>query len=198
MALSDYDAPKASIASIQRRLNETVEGIRANRSFTPQGRKVEMAKAVLTARNQTEKLKAEFVAAREARRTNLERIVFGIVGEPTASDLIAHRDAQDRAASLTGSDEAAAVLRRANQSNDESLAKAVAQAAFQRGWTEVANNYADMWDKRACLDMLTDTHAGPNTVTADAVTFRIRAPEELGPLPGDSDLENLANMDVVA
>ena len=66
-----------------------------------------MAKAVLAARAQVEKLRSEFVAERETRRRNLERIAFGIVGEPTAFDqptafdLMAMRDAQDRAAKIS-------------------------------------------------------------------------------------------------
>ena len=60
-----------------------------------------MAKAVLASRAQVEKLRSEFVAERETRRRNLERIAFGIVGEPTAFDLMAMRDAQDRAAKIS-------------------------------------------------------------------------------------------------
>lgn len=195
MPLSDYDGPKAAVAGIQRRLNDTIEEIRSNRSYTPQGRKREMARAVMNARKQADKLKADTVAQRESRRSNLERLAFGIVGEPTPSELMATRDAQDRAAKLSTAEDAATMLHRANQSNDETLAKAVAQAAFNRGWASVANNYADTWDKRGYLDMLADTPAGRNTTAADAAVFRVRAPEELGGLASEANIESFANMD---
>ena len=151
-----------------------------------------MAKAVLAARAQVEKLRSEFVAERETRRKNLERIAFGITGEPSAFELMAMRDAQDRAAKISTAEEAQAMLHRANQANDESLAKAVAQAAFNKGWTEVANNFADMWGKRGALDLLADTNAGPRTTLADATVFRIRNPAELGlGLESESTLNNL-------
>ena len=192
MSLSDYDGQKAAVASIQRRLDGQLDTIRNTRSYSDAGRKAEMAKAVLAARAQVEGLKSEFAAERETRRKNLERIAFGIIGEPSAFDLMAARDAQDRAAKISTAEDAKAMLHRANQSNDESLAKAVAQAAFNKGWTEVANDYADMWGKRGALDLLADTNAGPRTTLADTTVFRIRNPAELGlGLESDSTLNNL-------
>ena len=192
MSLEDYDDKKAAVARIQRRLDEQLDTIRNTRSYSDKGRKAEMAKAVLAARAQVEELRSGFVAERETRRKNLERIAFGIIGEPSAFDLMAARDAQDRAAKISTAEDAKAMLHRANQSNDESLAKAVAQAAFNKGWTEVANNFADMWDKRGALDLLGDTNAGRNTTLADATVFRIRNPAELGlGLESESTLNNL-------
>ena len=141
----DYDGKKAAVASIQRRLDGQLDAIRSTRSYSDAGRKAEMAKAVLAARAQVEKLRREFVAERETRRKNLDRIVVRNHRRAKAFDLIATRDAQDRAAKISTAEDAKAMLHRANQSDDESLAKAVAQAAFNKGWTEVANNFADMW-----------------------------------------------------
>lgn len=88
MSLRDYFGKKAAVASIQRRLDEQLDTIRNTGSYSDAGRKAEMAKAVLAARAQVEKL-SEFVAERETRRKNLERIAFGIIGEPSAFDLMA-------------------------------------------------------------------------------------------------------------
>ena len=65
-------------------------------------------KRYLEAREKIIKMKADFVGERERRRTNLERIAFGIVGDATPADLMAHRDAQDRAARIDSEEEAAA------------------------------------------------------------------------------------------
>ena len=63
--LSDYDGQKAAVARIQRRLDGQLDTIRNTRAYSDTGRKTEMAKAVLAARAQVEKLKSEFVAERE-------------------------------------------------------------------------------------------------------------------------------------
>ena len=56
----------------------------------------------------------------------------------------------------------------------------------------MANDYADMWDKRGALDLLADTNAGPRTALADSTVFRIRNPAELGlGFESESTLENL-------
>lgn len=76
-------------------------------------------------------------------------------------------------------DDATAMLRRANQHGDESLAVAVAGAAFQRGSIGVAQEYADQAGKRGALDLLIDATPGRFTNLADSTVFRIRNPEEL-------------------
>lgn len=85
-----------------------------------------MAKAVLAARAQVEKLRSEFVAERETRRRNLERIAFGIVGEPTAFDLMAMRDVQDRAAKIsTAEDECGQAERKLGWKSTVNLAEGI-------------------------------------------------------------------------
>ena len=193
MSLSDYDGQKAAVASIQRRLDGQLDTIRNTRSYSDAGRKAEMAKAVLAARAQVERLKSEFAAERETRRDNLHRIIFGSPSGASASELIANRDAQDRAAQVSTPEDAKAMLRRANQNGDESLARAVAESAFHRGWAEVAQDYADQVGKRGALEMLADTNVGPRTTLADSTVFRIRNPAELGlGLESESTLDNLA------
>ena len=82
-----------------------------------------MAKAVLAARAQVEKLRSEFVAERETRRRNLERIAFGIVGEPTDDGT---RDAQDRAAKIsTAEDECGQAERKLGWKSTVNLAEGI-------------------------------------------------------------------------
>jgi hypothetical protein len=192
MAISDYDGKKAAVASIQRQLDEQLDTIRRNRSYSDAGRKTEMAKAVVAARAHVDKMRSDFIAERETRRQNLGRIVFGNSGAE-ASELIADRDAQDRAAQIPGPEDAKAMLHRANQNGDDSLARAVAEAAFRRGWLEVSQDYADQAGKRTALDMLIDTNTGPRTKLADSVVFRLRNPEELASAT-ESTLRELANV----
>ena len=133
MSLSDYDGQKAAVASIQRRLDGQLDTIRNTRSYSDAGRKAEMAKAVLAARAQVERLKSEFAAERETRRDNLHRIIFGSPSGASASEMIANRDARDRAAQISTPEDAKEMLRRANQNGDESLARRWRRVLFIEG-----------------------------------------------------------------
>jgi hypothetical protein len=180
MRLSDYDGKKAAVASVQHQLQEQCDAIRRNRSFGDAGRKAELAKAALAARARVDKMRSDFVAERAARSHNLHKLMFGDLTDFEASEVVAHRDAQDRAAQLDTADDAKAMLNRANQNGDDSLACAVAEAAFRRGWVEVSQDYANQSGKRGALDLLIDTTAGRLTNLADSAVFRVRNPEELG------------------
>jgi hypothetical protein len=197
VALDDYDQVRERIARVQQRLNADVNEIRENRSYTNQGRKREIAKATLQAKTQVAKIRAEHVADRTARRDKFERLAFGIVGEVDAGTLIAVRDAQDRADKITTEDDAAAMLHRATQTNDASLASAIGLRAYNRGWTDVATNWADAWDKTAYLEEFHDIPGGKNTTAADSLIFRVPAPQELSGLT-DPDIKTIAEAEVSA
>ena len=96
MALPSY--PRQKVAGIQRNLDDAVAAIRDNKNLSETGRRTEIAKATLAARQQAEALKAETRAARETRRAELERRVFGIAGTPSPAELMVMSDSRDRAA----------------------------------------------------------------------------------------------------
>ena len=50
MALKHYEESRGKVSRIQSRLNQTIEDIRNNRSYSESGRRAEMAKATLAAR----------------------------------------------------------------------------------------------------------------------------------------------------
>jgi hypothetical protein len=60
MAISDYDGKKAAVATIQRQMDQQLDVIRRNNSYSDAGRRTEMAKAVLDARAVVDKMKSEF------------------------------------------------------------------------------------------------------------------------------------------
>jgi hypothetical protein len=197
VALDDYDAVRQRIARVQDRLNADVNAIRDNRSYTNQGRRREIAKATLQAKNQVAKIRDEHVADRTARRNKFERLAFGIVGDVDPGTLIAVRDAQDRAEKITTADEAATMLHRATQTNDASLANAIGLRAYNRGWTDVATNWATAWDKTTWLEEFEAIPGGKNTNAADALIFRVPAPQELAGLT-DTGLRDIAEAEVSA
>src|SRR6478672_9087499 len=104
MTLPNY--PRQKVAGIQKVLDDAVAAIRADRNLSEGGRRAEIAKVTLAARKNAEALKAETRAARETRRAELERRVFGIAGTPSPAELMVVRDSRDRAATLQSADEA--------------------------------------------------------------------------------------------
>ncbi|MCZ8380352.1 hypothetical protein O6P37_15900 [Mycobacterium sp. CPCC 205372] len=179
MQNTEYEEPAIAVAAIQRELDRQVDAIRSQRSFSDAGRKTELAKSVLAARERVQQMRSDFASEREQRREDLLRYLFNDSYLLDGSDLIAHRDAQDRADQLTTSDEAMAMLNRANLHSDDSLASAVAEAAFNKGWTEVCERYATLTGKASALRELVGSHIGRHNSLADSVVFRIRNPKEL-------------------
>lgn len=73
--------------------------------------------------------------------TALERRLDGYVGY-TSDNIMAFRDAQDRAESIGDGAKAAAVMARALRTNDTTLAHAVYRRAVENRWTEASNAFA--------------------------------------------------------
>lgn len=73
--------------------------------------------------------------------TELERRLDGFVGYGS-SDIIAYRDAQDRAEAVTDADRAVKLMERALRSNDRTLAHALFRAAVDNHWTEAQRAFA--------------------------------------------------------
>jgi hypothetical protein len=196
MALKHYEESRGKVSRIQLRLNQAIEDIRSNQAYSPEGRRGEMAKATLEASKEAQALKAEFVAARESRRESLEKRLFGLLGSPTATELMVMRDSGDRAATLESAEDAQLKLKLANQAGDTFMAKAIAQVAATKGWGEVVETYAAIapLGTRAGLEELAAIPAGPRTNIGDAATFSIRPPQELG-TADNSILESIARGD---
>lgn len=73
--------------------------------------------------------------------TELERRLDGFVGYGS-SDIIAYRDAQDRAEAVTDADRAVKLMERALRSNDRTLAHALFRTAVDNHWTEAQHAFA--------------------------------------------------------
>lgn len=108
----------------------------------------------------TELQNRELALIAEARQ-KVERKLAGTIGS-TPDAVIAFRDAQDRADSISDAREATRILERALITGDTSLANAVAQRALSQGWSDAASIYtdahpevADALEDRAAIDRLT-------------------------------------------
>lgn len=109
----------------------------------------------LSDQGRTERL-AELEAAAASRRrasiskeneiidnkiAELERRLDGYVGY-SSSDIVAYRDAQDRAEAVKDKGRAAQLMDRALRSNDRTLAHALYRAAIENHWTEAQRAFA--------------------------------------------------------
>lgn len=77
-----------------------------------------------------------------AKKQQLEKSLFGLsslTSDP--GQIIAYRDAQDRAARLTRGDDAQEVFASAMRSDDRTLAAAVLARALTNGWTSIIDEY---------------------------------------------------------
>jgi hypothetical protein len=195
MAIDHYEESRTRIRSIQTGLDRTVESLRANTSLSEQGRRIEMAKALVDARKKVDRVKTEAVTARKQRRDELTRFLFGHAsGE---GDILAMRDARDRAAKLESADAAGSALRQAQLAGDRSLVKAITHAAVDNGWHGVVDDYVaglgpeEVTPVALSLQSLAAIPHGRNTDTADAAVFRVTSPRELFSYR-EGDLEQLA------
>jgi hypothetical protein len=172
--------PRDKVALVQRNLDEAIAAIRADTTLSDAGRRTKLAKETLAARKRAAELKDEFQAARESRRTQLERQVFGITGTPSATDLIVMRDSRDRAKKLESADDCLTELKLAAQAGDTFMAKAIAQQAAAKGWRGVMATFTDSADvfTRTALEELADIPTGSRTNIADIAAFKIQSPRE--------------------
>jgi hypothetical protein len=172
--------PRDKIALVQRNLDEAIAPIRADTTLSDSGRRTKLAKETLAARKRAAELKDEFQAARESRRTVLERRVFGITGDTSPTDILVMRDSRDRAAQLESADDGILALKLASQAGDTFMARAVAQVAAAKGWGSVLASFADSADvfTRTALEELADIPTGRNTNLADIAAFKIQSPTE--------------------
>jgi hypothetical protein len=192
MALKHYEESRGKVSRIQSRLNQTIDDIRNNRSYSEAGRRAEMAKATLAARKEADALKTAFLAERESRRESLEKRLFGLTA-PTPTELTVLRDSRDRARTLKTAEDAALTMKLANQAADSYMSKAIVHVAAANGWHDVVNIYAATapLGTRRALEELADIPSGRMTNIADTATFTVHAPKEIGAVT-DHELETIS------
>jgi hypothetical protein len=116
----------------------------------------EIQRAGVTFKQKLAALKDGEMVAIQSRKDALVRDLFGYT-TTDPSNIIAYRDAQDRAERLENQTAALTVLTRAQQSGDKSLASAVLLRAFDAGWDQVALAYGK--DNPGTIDKLHELNA---------------------------------------
>ncbi|OUC77289.1 hypothetical protein [Gordonia lacunae] len=187
--MSHYDQAKKDMEEVRTTLADAVARIRANDNYSAEGKRREIARVTLTAREAANALKTDHANTRAQRRSQLQRELFGSPSD--ASSIILLRDSQDRAAALKDPEQADAMMQRAIQSGDTYLAKAVAQVSINHGWNDPVRALAHHDpDTGELINELAELPEGPRTVGTDKLVFRVPNASELG----DADDEGLARM----
>ena len=159
-----------------------------------------LARSYLTFKQAMDKLAQTTGQDSSATVRRLTRTAFGIddlagnaVDRAAAS--VSYRDAQDRVAKLEQPNEAAALLERAENSNDELLARAIAQRAFEQrsfdpSWSDLLGEYLATRPKaQAAVGALLAGSGAPQI--RDLFAWVLPVPSELAGL-GDVQIGALA------
>jgi hypothetical protein len=198
MPAIQLDEAKRKMSAIRDTLGREVDTIRNNANYSDRGRARETAKALLAQRERAQELRDSFSTDNDTVPVKLTAKMFGVPSGADASTILVYRDAEDRAAKLTNTKEAKAMLTRAIERGDILLARAVAGHAFGNGWNDVTETYAEATGLSDVLDELTDIPSGPMTRLAEAALFAVPAPPEVRRFVtghSDDELRRLAEDD---
>ena len=130
-------ATAAKAEGILQIYSRTVQGIKDDSRLTSEAKAADLAKAYTRAQTDMATVQAAVEQQEAATVDRLARRVFGNT-PTTGSDVVAQRDADDRAARLTTPEEAQAALSRAEANGDTSLARSIALKAYQEGSNGIA------------------------------------------------------------
>lgn len=140
---SQIDDLHKQAASIQKRWARTSDSLNNDNTLTDIGKRAKLDSEhdqVSAKLSDLRRKETELIAA---KKQSLERRLFGL-SSVTSSDpnqIIAYRDAQDRAARLNSPDDAQEVFAAAIRSDDKTLAAAVLAKAVANGWSGIVNEY---------------------------------------------------------
>ncbi|MFI8279757.1 hypothetical protein ACIGBH_33635 [Streptomyces sp. NPDC085929] len=173
--------------NISSNYHSTLRGIRENKKLSEQGKKMAAAQAYTAAKAAMAKANAERQADQSQRWDQLERKVwgenlpFGATEADRAANNMAMRDALQRASQLKTQGDAARLLRQAEQTGDATLARAVAQHANEKDWSDVLETYFESRPgKRDAYNEMCDIHRERTSGRPyDSITHAIARPAEL-------------------
>lgn len=141
---SQIEALRAQAASIQKQSARTSDQLDSDRNLSDVGRQAKRDAARDRTREQLSDLRKKETELIEAKKQALEKRLFGLssVASTDPGQVLLYRDAQDRAARLTRSDEAAQAYSAAQRSDDKILAAAIVARALEADWRSIVNEYA--------------------------------------------------------
>jgi len=127
------DEVRAEATRLQTHLMRELEAINRDTSLSEAGKAQQRDQTRAATKSQMQALNAKELHLVDEEIARLERQLDAKSGN-TSSDLIAFRDAQDRADRIADWTEANRILERALRSDDKSLAHAVFRVAIEKRW----------------------------------------------------------------
>ena len=127
------DAVRAEARSSYDSYYRAVESIKGDRSLSDEGKSEQIARWHSSTEAKVAGLRERELSIVNDAITAREKQIDAKMGN-TSSDLIAFRDAQDRAERIDSADDAQRIIERALRTNDASLAGAVFRRSLEAGW----------------------------------------------------------------
>lgn len=115
--------------------------IQNDQQLSDQGRTERIAEVEATYKSQRRSAINNETEIIDTKISELERRLDGYVGY-SSSDIIAYRDAQDRAEAVDSADRATTLMNRALRSNDRTLAHALFRVSVEKQYTEARQAFA--------------------------------------------------------
>jgi len=167
--------------------------VRRDQTRTAEYKQVEIARSYLRMAAERDRLLAEREAARRDYQRQLEAKVFGAPGNADASWAISRRDADDRVSKVDNATDALDLLARAERQQDEPLARAIAERAYEMRWPQVADAFLESRPQLndPFTELWTQTERGIGDILRDGFTIESSRPPELAGL-SDSRIKQLA------
>lgn len=126
------------------RYREHRRQIEADTKLTSEGKHELLRDTHRAVKEGVAKLQQQEDAAVAAKQESLQRSLVARLGS-NGADVVAMRDAEDRADKLNDSNEAMRAIERAVRMDDRSLAHAVIRRANEAGWTDVVDKAAQAY-----------------------------------------------------
>ncbi len=139
---------RAKAGRVRTRLAKEIEHIQSRRNLSSEGKRAQLAKVVVQARDELVRLRDAESARVAARRDELTRGLFGAT-RPDDSRVISLRDAADRASRVSSSEEAARLMNAAELNGDTVLLRVLAQECFQRSGNPLDPGWRNLFDQWA-------------------------------------------------
>ncbi|MCC8909464.1 hypothetical protein [Curtobacterium sp. GD1] len=145
MSLEALDAQleglRSQAAGIQQDFNRTAKQIDADPNLTDEGKRNERKRFGTEAQERTAALRDKELSLIKGHIRTLETKLDAKIGYG-ATDLIAFRDAQERAERIESAEAADRSMSQALRSNDRTLAHAVFRKAMEKGWRSTVDQFA--------------------------------------------------------
>lgn len=199
MALDDVSFSK--ISKLVEQYNAKSKKVRDDDNLSAVGKQRALAKLYVQHRDEINGIREKANAAYQNRKGYLMGEVFGVHGATNPTEVMAMRDAMDRAADIDTPAKARRMFQQAHLTGDEYLRRAIAATAFERRgdtdlgdhWTSLFNDYAETQDERrqglvAELDQLHQAN-GKRARLQENILCNLSRPSELS---GWGDIDSVA------